>query len=88
MYSWHCLHADAGVAPLGLETRNKGMQSFSSGSFLTSVYVKAKMVSGVAQLLNKAACWLLISALDCFYKTHTVTVMSLAQGVTGTALTL
>ncbi len=31
------------------------------------------MVSGVAQLLNRAACWLLLSALYCFYKTHTVT---------------
>ncbi len=38
------------------------------------------MVSGVAQLLNKAACWLLISALDCFYKTHTVTLTELCSG--------
>ena len=56
------------------------MQSFSPGHFLTSVYVKAKMVSGVAKLLNRAACWLLISALDCFYNTHTVTYIKLGSG--------
>ncbi len=38
------------------------------------------MVSGVAQLLNKAACWLLISALDCFCKTHIVTLNEPGSG--------
>ena len=38
------------------------------------------MVSGVAQLLNRAACCLLLSALYCFYKTHTVTFIKLGSG--------
>ena len=39
------------------------------------------MVSGVAQLLNRATCWLLISALDCFCKTHTVILKEPGSGI-------
>ena len=46
------------------------------------------MVSGVAQLLNRATCWLLISALDCFYKTHTETLNQLGSGLHRVALIL
>ncbi len=38
------------------------------------------MFSGEAQLPNKAACWLLLSALDSIYKTQTVTLNEPGSG--------